>query len=147
MGPTLKCGRSTQWDPIGENWFFFSVGESLVSGTSPCPLLLSPVMAPHLVWTYAGLLPSHGEFICASILLCLEGTVSLESSCLSFSLAPPSPRWRGLMKTSHLGLGVLEYLNLFTLLSCGSLCCLPSTARAGFSDDGWARHWSLTELH
>lgn len=39
---------------------------------------------------------------------CLEGTVSLESSCLSFFVAPPSPRWRGLMKTSHLGLGVLD---------------------------------------
>jgi hypothetical protein len=57
-----------------------------------------------------------------------------------------NPEGSDLMETSHLGLTVPRSLTLWSLPSCGSLYLFPSAAGGGFSDDGWARHWSCVIL-
>jgi hypothetical protein len=95
-------------------------------------------MLPQSLWVH-----------CASVLLCLEDTVSLVSSIISWSYnlsslpqGSLSPEGRNLMKTSPLGISVPRFLAIFTLPSCKSLSYFLSTPW-GFFDDGWARHWSM----
>lgn len=112
--------------------------------TSPCQF------KPCLVWTCACWHRLCG-FICSSILLYLEDTVSLESSTTSGSYnflpplqhSPQIPERRSLIKMPHLGLGVPGSLILCILSSCGSLCRFLSIAREVFSDDTWVRHWFI----
>ena len=56
---------------------------------------------------------------------------------------------RDLMKTSHLGVSVPRFLTLCMLSGCGSLYLFLPTAQESFSEDGWARHWSMgiTQCH
>lgn len=74
--PTLECGQHNQQYSIGENWF--SLWQQAPTMPSQCwdPIRLEPVQV-------LCVLPQYFEFICASVLLCLEYTVSLVSSVTS----------------------------------------------------------------
>lgn len=91
--------------------------------------------SPSQCWNFAGLNPCRScacchnlsEFICVSVLFCLEDSIFLESSIASgfytLFLPPPSLLYRsipdpgggGLMETSYLGLSSLKSLTLCTL--------------------------------
>lgn len=86
--------------------------------------------------------PSVCEFICVSFLLCLEDTVSFESSiphgaqnlCTSSSTQFPD-----LLR--------LDEDIPFSLSVQGPRCVSVSshlTVGPSFSDDGWMRHWSMS---
>ena len=80
----------------------------------------------------------------------LEGLVSLVTPSGSYTLSAYSASGslntveRDLMETSHLGLSVLRYLTLCIMSGCGSLYLFPSAAGGSFSEDDWARHWSMS---
>lgn len=93
------------------------------------------------------------KFICASVLLGLEGIVSLVSPIPTGSQSFWSLVYKGLspegrcskerfsMEMFHLGLGVPRSLSLH-IIQCGYLHLFPSTAGINLSDDDWARQSS-----
>ena len=62
--------------------------------------------------------------------------------CLPLHRVPETEK-REIMETSHLGIIVPRSLTLGTMSVCLSLCLFPSAARGSFSDDVWARHWTM----
>ena len=112
-------------------------------GLGACVYFPLLVLGLHLAWTRMD--PLHAttapcacchslcEFMCVSVMLCLEDTVSLASSIFSGSMTtrPPllhsslSPDSRGLMKASfnlknvHCFTGYIPYLKLFLRRGCG----------------------------
>lgn len=86
-------------------------------------------------------------FLCAPVLLYLEGTaflmssISTELTVFSHPLqSSRSSKGRNLMKAYHLGLGIPRSLTLWMFSSCRSLCLLPSPAGGSLSDKDWAKH-------
>ena len=113
------------------------------------PILMAGILSGLNLCRTRACCPNVCEFTWALVLLCLEDTVSLESSTssdfynLSASFSTWSPESWGevLMDISLLGLSVPKSPPLCTLSSCESLYWFPSAAGRPISDDGWARHW------
>lgn len=69
------------------------------------------------------------EFICASVLLCVDDAIALESpttagsyNLFTFSsIQIPEPCWKDLMKTLHSVLNASMSVTLYTVFNCGSL--------------------------
>jgi hypothetical protein len=74
--------------------------------------------------------------------------VSSSPSSYSTTLPPLqgslSPQGSDLIETSHLGLSVPRSFTFCVTSGCGSLHLFPSAAGGSFSEDGWARHWSMS---
>lgn len=128
MGPPLKCGWFTEWDPIGEKLFLLCECQVGIWVCFPSRHL------PHLAWTCVGLM-------CAAIVMwvhnvhqpcCLKDMVSLEPSITSdshnlSSIQPPFCivlwPWGAVFDgvTSHLELSVTRSLALSVFQLCVSV--------------------------
>lgn len=150
VGPraALRCGSHTQWGDVGEKQFKSSIGDNFWvrdrAGAHSVSLCWDPFWCESVQAVCAAI---ASVFLCAPVLLDLEGTASLMSSVsteltvfshpLQSSL---SSKGRNLMKTYHLGLGIPRSLALWMFSSCRSLCLLPSPAGGSLSDKDWAKH-------
>ena len=147
MGLALKCGWYTQWHSIGKNMFPFASRFQLLRVlwlliASRIPFLLS-VLGLSLAWPYAGCAccPSPCEFTYASLLLCLEGTPSLESS-LHLALLPPlpvDPRVSWWWVSCRWNANRSPTFCIVQLWVCVKSHLLQGEAPLM----GWVRHWSM----
>lgn len=139
MRPILECGCCTHCHSFEENVFSLfqrlSVANSLlVTGKTLCLLILLGVgFLSGLNLCRSCVCVTSSVRSCVSALLCVENTVSLESSTTSgsYNLFPHwflvphrslSLEGRVMIKTSSLGLSTLKFLTLYTISGCGSLC-------------------------
>lgn len=130
------------WDTVGETNFSFSsdwvVNLEIVSGLKwdswQLSLSVLELLFDSKLCKTCECRLGLPEFICTSVLLCLEGIVCSASSIppaliimLPLQHSSLIPERRGLRETSHLVLGVSRTLTLCPLSSHGSLYCFPLT--------------------
>lgn len=99
------------------------------------------------LWMLHKSLRVHASFahVDAEGFIFLVSYVTFSSHTLSdsSSLGFPELEGRTLMETFYLGLRVPRSLTLFIMSACRSLCLFSSAIEGNFSDDGWARQWSM----
>lgn len=157
MGPVLKCGWYTQWDFNGGDRFslcqWVCQSQLLVRVGSQCPLPHLSAGTPSALNLCRPCANCHSlcEFIYASVLLCLEDTVSMKSfiTSNSYNLSVSSstqragPWGEGFDEDIPFRIKCFRVSHSLHTVQCVFLCYSPYTARRSFSNVDWERPWSI----